>query len=186
MPVSQQRSQEDQHLIPFFSCTRERWTTNVDPAILKTPFTPEEDRIIVEQWKVHGAKWSIICELLPGRAQTKVRDRFKQLMPMSECTSGYEFDAPFQNVPGRFILSAMMRVVRSLAPTLIDDMLGSQPYFLNPLFQTLQLMHVSLPGAEPDITSNRLAEQRHVHGKIVRIRRPVSAVGKVQHRPRRG
>jgi hypothetical protein len=52
----------------------ERWTTNVDPAIKKTPFTPEEDNIILEQWNVHGAKWSIICELLPGRAQVTCRE----------------------------------------------------------------------------------------------------------------
>ena len=67
---------------------RERWTTNVDPSIKKTPFTPEEDRVIMEQWKMHGAKWSIICEMLPGRAQTKVRDRFKQLMRKQSSKTG--------------------------------------------------------------------------------------------------
>merc|ERR1711968_366473 len=45
---------------------RERWAHHLDPKINKAPWTPEEDRIIIEANAQHGNKWALISKLLPG------------------------------------------------------------------------------------------------------------------------
>ena len=83
---------------------------------------------------------------------TVVQGRVKKPIPMSECATGYEFGAPFTHVPSRLLIRAALSFVRSIAPTMSVDLLGERPNFLNPLFQTIQRLHVALPGSEPPIT----------------------------------
>ncbi|KAJ1639572.1 hypothetical protein T492DRAFT_87212 [Pavlovales sp. CCMP2436] len=86
------------------------------------------------------------------RLSAVVQGRFKQPLVMGECYTGYEFNAPFKNVPAPFLIRAGLRFIRTLAPTLVEDVLGERPYFLNPLCQTIQVMSVSMPGSEPPMT----------------------------------
>jgi hypothetical protein len=58
---------------------RERWNTILDPGIKHTPWTPQEDAVLLDQWEQFGNQWSIVARYLPGRSQTKVRDRWKAL-----------------------------------------------------------------------------------------------------------
>ena len=46
---------------------RERWLHHLDPSVLKTEFTPEEDGIILQLQAEQGNKWSQISKMLPGR-----------------------------------------------------------------------------------------------------------------------
>mmetsp|Transcript_13287 Transcript_13287/g.39151 ORF Transcript_13287/g.39151 Transcript_13287/m.39151 type:complete len:354 (-) Transcript_13287:223-1284(-) len=85
------------------------------------------------------------------RLSAVVQGRFKQPLVMGECYTGYEFQKPFTNVPAPFLIRAGLHFIRTLAPTLIEDILGERPYFLNPLCQTIQVMHVAEPGQEPNI-----------------------------------
>lgn len=73
------------------------------------------------------------------RLSAVVQGRFKQPLVMGECYTGYEFMKPFQNVPAPFLIRAGLHFIRTLAPTLIEDILGEHPYFLNPLCQTIQV-----------------------------------------------
>lgn len=95
-----------------------------------------------------------------------VQGRFKEPIAMSDCYTGYEFEKPFQNVPARWLVSGALRFVRKLAPTLMEDVLGNRPYMLNPLFQTVQLLDVSLPGKEPQITAHCVPESTALLGGI--------------------
>lgn len=96
-----------------------------------------------------------------------VQGRVKHPIVMSSCVTGYEFDQPFQNVPATWLISAAMRFVRRIAPTIVVDILGRQPYILNPLFQTVQLLHVAQPGGEPPMTSVMpMPETTHLLGGI--------------------
>jgi hypothetical protein len=44
-----------------------RWHNHLNPGIKKTPWTAEEDAILIEQHKIHGNKWAAIAKALPGR-----------------------------------------------------------------------------------------------------------------------
>jgi myb proto-oncogene protein len=58
---------------------RERWNNNVNPAINRTPFTPEEDQQILGLQKIWGNAWSQIAKCLPGRVGEAVKARHKSL-----------------------------------------------------------------------------------------------------------
>ena len=95
-----------------------------------------------------------------------VQGRVKRQISMGDCFTGYEFARPFRRIPAKTMISAAMAVIRRLAPTVSADVVGKKPYFLNPLFQTIQLLNVSLPGEEPDLTAYPLAEQTGLLGGI--------------------
>ena len=42
-------------------------------------------------------------------------------------------------VPAPFLIRTGLSFIRTLAPTLVEDILGDRPYFLNPLCQTIQV-----------------------------------------------
>ena len=55
---------------------RERWFNHLDPTLNKGRWTPEEDDILFTAQERVGNKWSKIAELLPGRAENDVKNRF--------------------------------------------------------------------------------------------------------------
>lgn len=55
---------------------RERYQNYLDPNLNKDPWTPEEDRLLLELYRVHGANWSIICLNFKGRTNNAVKNRF--------------------------------------------------------------------------------------------------------------
>ena len=87
MSSSSQTQRSHSSASPFsFSChqqharrrqCRERWNNYLDPTLKTGPWTEEEDQILLEGFARHGSSWSELAKLLPGRNQTKVRDRWK-------------------------------------------------------------------------------------------------------------
>ncbi|XP_020102092.1 myb-related protein 3R-1-like isoform X2 [Ananas comosus] len=54
-----------------------RWQKVLNPELIKGPWTPEEDEIIIELVKKYGpAKWSVIARSLPGRIGKQCRERW--------------------------------------------------------------------------------------------------------------
>ena len=61
------------------ACIR-KWTTHIDPTLNISPFTAEEDNILLQAVADHGTgNWALISRLLPGRSNLNVRDRWKAI-----------------------------------------------------------------------------------------------------------
>jgi len=55
---------------------RDRFLNYLDPQINKIKFTKDEDEKIIELYKEHGSKWSVIAKSFPGRTGDMIKNRF--------------------------------------------------------------------------------------------------------------
>jgi hypothetical protein len=59
--------------------TRERYRLYLDPSVLQTPFTCEEDMNLMQYVQEIGPKWSKISKQMKGRTDVKLKYRFRRL-----------------------------------------------------------------------------------------------------------
>ena len=58
---------------------RERWRTYLRPTLSIEPWSPEEDRILLEKYAQFGTRWSVIGQYLPSRSEIAIKNRWKLL-----------------------------------------------------------------------------------------------------------
>ena len=63
---------------------KERWKNYVDPSLLKTNWTPEEDNILLQKYAQFGSEWKKISEFLPGRAINAIKNRHHYIQQMKK------------------------------------------------------------------------------------------------------
>jgi len=55
---------------------RDRFLNYLDTNINKTKFNEEDDKKIIESYKLNGSKWSVIAKGFPGRTGDMIKNRF--------------------------------------------------------------------------------------------------------------
>lgn len=55
---------------------RERWLNHLDPSVSKSAWSIEEDRALLAGQARHGNAWAKIADLLPGRSENSVKNRW--------------------------------------------------------------------------------------------------------------
>jgi hypothetical protein len=116
---------------------RERFSNYLAPSLRREPWSSEEDALIIEQYAVHGAKWSKIAKLFANRSENAIRNRW-QLMArrqVREATGGppirrhrdrFGTKMPIQPVqthshcPGSGAVSDILRVERNAEGKIAD------------------------------------------------------------------
>lgn len=71
-----------------------------------------------------------------------VKGKFKTALPMSECVTGQTFNRRAGKLPAKWIVSAFIKFVSSLAPQLETTIDGDNPRFLAPLVATAHTVQV--------------------------------------------
>lgn len=59
---------------------RERWINHLDPDMSHGPFTPEEDKLIIELHQEHGNKWAKIAACMPRRTCNAIKNRWNSTL----------------------------------------------------------------------------------------------------------
>ena len=91
-----------------FRC-RERWHNHLNPDINHGPWSEDEDKILMDNHKTLGSKWSKYRTLLPARAGQAIRVRWDILMRRSEYLS---FQVSCSNLPLTFSILCLFVVLR--------------------------------------------------------------------------
>lgn len=91
--------------------------------------------------------------------QTVVKGRFKSPLPMSHCVTGQTFNRPAGKLPARWIVTAFIKFIATLAPQLEATLDGTKPRFLTPLIATA---HTVLTSCDKSLRDSEESDVRDV------------------------
>ena len=87
---------------------RERWHNHLNPDINHGPWSEDEDKILMDNHKTLGSKWSKYRTLLPGRTYQAIRKRWGSLMRSKYLS----FQVACSNLPLTFSILCLLVVLR--------------------------------------------------------------------------
>ncbi|KAK7468569.1 hypothetical protein VKT23_003073 [Stygiomarasmius scandens] len=62
---------------------RKRWLHSLSPGVKKSAWSPEEDRLLIELYNIHGPKWSHIARHIQGRTDDACSKRYNEALDPS-------------------------------------------------------------------------------------------------------
>jgi hypothetical protein len=107
---------------------RERWNNYLDPTLVHTAFTEEEDKLLLSLHQEHGNKWAMISRQLSGRTENTVKLRFHALQkkpvsdPITTLISSSTLDQP---VVTRFGQSHQSYLTSAAYPSAVPSVFSS-------------------------------------------------------------
>ena len=60
---------------------RDRWKHYLSPDVSRRPWTPDEDRLLVEKFREYGRQWAVIAKFFPERTDIHIKNRWATLSP---------------------------------------------------------------------------------------------------------
>ncbi|KAK9761423.1 Myb- protein A [Basidiobolus ranarum] len=90
------------------SC-QQRWKRRLDPTLNKSSWTPEEDRMIVENVEKFGRDWHAVVKEMPGRDHATVAERYDNYLAPYLKKGKWSFDE------SKLMLEGLIKYGRSWA-----------------------------------------------------------------------
>jgi hypothetical protein len=59
---------------------RERWQLYLCPSVNRGPWTPEEDRLLLDKYLELGPRWTVLCQFFENRSFNNVKNRWNSVI----------------------------------------------------------------------------------------------------------
>ena len=77
---------------------RERWHNYLSPSLNVSPWSPEEDALLIEKHGQCGPKWVRISKFFPNRTDTMIKNRFQMLKRQEQRRQRVDIDIDFEPI----------------------------------------------------------------------------------------
>lgn len=73
---------------------RERWNNYLNPDLRTDPWTEEEDKLLMDKYRIHGTHWNKISKSFKNRSDNSIRNRWQLLVRHLEKRNNASNSAP--------------------------------------------------------------------------------------------